>query len=458
MTAAFAVAMALVLAGTGLLLYTRLDSHLALAIDRQLRLRAQDLTALVAERGSSLEETSGTFVEHGESYAQLLDAGGRVLDASPPLTDAPLLDRAELEGALVGTVFTNRDAVPGLDEPSRILATPVQRDDRTLVLVVGTTREERAETLARLRTELLIVGPIALVLASLAGYALAGLALRPVESMRARAATISAETTGERLPVPRTGDEIQLLGETLNEMLDRLETALERERDFVADAGHELRTPLALLRTDLELTLRHGSSTDELRETVVASVAEVDRLSQLAEDLLVIARFDRGRLPLRVEALDATDLLGSVARRFEWRAREEGRPIVVEPADGATVHGDRIRLEQALGNMVENALRHGDGEVRLSASAVGGSVVLRVTDEGPGFPATIVGKEFERFTRGDTARARGGTGLGLSIVQVIAKAHGGAAAALNRPGGGADVWLTLPADPTAAGDTAPDYS
>ncbi len=126
--------------------------------------------------------------------------------------------------------------------------------------------------------------------------------------MRRRASAISAETPGERLPVPPTGDELERLGATLNEMLDRLELALDRERDFVADAGHELRTPLALLRTELELALRQAETPEELREAVRRSSQEVDRLSQLAEDLLLIARSDRGRLPLRVESLDMGDL------------------------------------------------------------------------------------------------------------------------------------------------------
>src|SRR5207249_8286682 len=172
-----------------------------------------------------------------------------------------------------------------------------QRDGGSVVLVVGATLQDRAETLASFRNELLIAGPIALLVASGVGYLLAGLSLRPVESMRRRAAAISAETPGERLPVPRTGDELQRLGETLNEMLDRLEAGLERERAFVADAGHELRTPLALLRTELEVALRSPDSVEELKEAIRRASSETDRLSQLAEDLLLIARSDRGGLP-----------------------------------------------------------------------------------------------------------------------------------------------------------------
>jgi signal transduction histidine kinase len=332
-----------------------------------------------------------------------------------------------------------------------MLVSPIDRSGRRLVLVVGATRADRTETLGGLRNELLIVGPIALALASVAGYFLAGLSLRAVESMRRRAAAISAETPGERLPVPQTGDELERLGETLNAMLARLESALEREREFVADAGHELRTPLSLLRTELELALRHAETSEELRGAVRAASEEADRLSQLADDLLLIAGSDRGRLPLRLETLETSELLGSIASRFEWRAQEAGRRVAIVTPTTFQVRGDRLRLEQALGNLLDNALRYGEGEVQLSAARTDGLVELHVTDEGSGFPPGVMEQAFERFVRLDQARARGGSGLGLSIVRAIAEAHGGSAHLANRNGSGADVWVSVPsAEATSA--------
>jgi heavy metal sensor kinase len=440
-----ALAMALVLAASGWFLYDRLDSHLAHALDQALQVRSQDLTTLVRQPNASLGADSGRhFIEQGESYAQLLSPEGRVLDATKPLGSASLLDRAEITAAEREQIYENRSSIPGLNEPSRLLATPVARGGRRLVLVVGATRGNDSETLATFRNELLIAGPIALILASIAGYFLAGLALRPVESMRSRAAAISAETPGERLPVPATRDEIERLGETLNEMLGRLEDALQRERDFVADAGHELRTPLALLRTELELALRHGGSPEELREALRWSTQEVDRLTQLAEDLLLIARSDRGKLPLSLDTLDASELFSSVVNRFQWRAEEDARPLANEAAPGVLICGDRLRLEQALGNLVDNALRHGGGRVNLRAAAVDGTVELHVEDEGHGFPPAFLERAFERFSRPQPGREGSGAGLGLSIVRVIAEAHGGTADAMNGPAGGADVWLALP--------------
>jgi signal transduction histidine kinase len=311
--------------------------------------------------------------------------------------------------------------------------------------VVGVSLEDRNETLGNLGRLLLIGGPIALLLASLAGYGVATAALRPVERMRKRAAAISAAKPGIRLPVPEANDEIGRLGWTLNEMLARLEEAFERERTFVSDASHELRTPLAVLKTELELALGRGRSQEELEAALSSAVEETDRLVQLAEDLLVIARFDQGRLPVRLAPVEVETVLADVRARFAVRSRETARPLIAEAPDGLSLDADPERLRQALGNMVDNAFRHGQGTVRISASASNGHVELHVSDEGPGFPNDFLDAAFERFTRADEGRGRGGTGLGLAIVEAIASAHSGQAHVSNRPDGGADVWLQLPA-------------
>jgi signal transduction histidine kinase len=311
------------------------------------------------------------------------------------------------------------------------------------VLVVGATRENRAETLRSLRTELLIAGPLALVLATLLGYLLAGAGLRTVEAMRARAASISADRPGERLPVPRSGDELERLGETLNQMLARLEAALERERGFVADAAHELRTPLAVLRAELDYALRYAESEDELRAALRTASEETDRLVQLAGDLLLIATAEEGRIPLRTEPLDARELLESVRNRFASRAEAQGPPIAIAAPPELTFYGDRLRLEQALGNLVDNALRYGGGPLTLLATEVDMHIELRVRDEGPGFPPEFLPRAFQRFTRPDAHRSGPGAGLGLAIVETIARAHHGEATAANRPDGGADVTIRV---------------
>src|SRR3954464_11759661 len=441
MAAAFAVAMAVVLAATGLYVYTRVGDDLNQALDQDLRLRGQDLSVVVAHRAAPLRvESGGRLIERGESFAQLLDAHGQVVDATRPVGRQPLVDAAELRRALRSATFVDRPSVPGLDEPARLLALSVSRDGRPFVLVVGGTRENRAETLGSLRTKLLIAGPVALLLAIGLGYLLAGTGLRAVDAMRRRAADISAARPGGRLPVPPANDELRRLGTTLNEMLNRLEEALERERSFVADAGHELRTPLALLRAELDYAPQHAADEEELREALAEASAETDRLVQLAAGLLLIAGSDRRRIPLKVEPIDARQLLEGVRNRFEWRASDAGRALDVEAAGGLTFSGDRLRLEQALGNLVENALRHGAGRIRVEARERGGRVELRVSDEGDGFPDSFVERAFDRFSRADPAHGGGGAGLGLAIVDAIARAHGGSASVRGRTA----VTLALP--------------
>lgn len=385
------------------------------------------------------------LIEQDESFAQVLTGDGRLIDSTPQLGDQPVLSPSELAKAAVSPTFSERLGLPGIETTARLLAAPVDTRDGKLVVVVGSSLGDRNEALDNLATLLLIGGPIALLLASLAGYGAARSALRPVEAMRRRAAAISAGGPDERLPVPPANDELQRLGLTLNEMLGRIEVTLERERRFVDDASHELRTPLTLHKTELELALRHGSSVEELRNAIASGLEEIDRLVQLAEDLLVVARSEEGKLAIASGPLAVTDLFTTVGERFRARASESGRSLLIDGGDGLTVEGDRLRLEQALTSMVDNALRHGEGEVRIWAAGNGSRVELHVGDRGVGFPPEFVAQAFERFSRADAARGRGGSGLGLAIVKTIALAHGGRAGAANNPAGGADVWIEIPA-------------
>ncbi|MGH2978671.1 MAG: ATP-binding protein [Solirubrobacterales bacterium] len=438
--------MAVVLTTTGLFLYLSLGHELDDSTDEALRSRADEVSALIREPGSGLRQPrERRLSEQEDSFAQLLDTRGRVVDTSARSRKESVLAAAEVARAETETIVVSHDSVPGVEGgEARLLATPVRARNRDLIVVVGTTLADRNEALANLGRLLLIGGPIALLLASLAGYGVATAALRPVERMRRRAAAISTAEPGMRLPMPPANDEIGRLGHTLNEMLARLEAAFERERTFVSDASHELRTPLAVLKTELELAIGRGRAREELEAALRSAVEETDRLVQLAEDLLVIARFDQGRLPVRLAPVEVENVLADVRERFAIRSRETERALIADAPDGLRLAADPERLRQALGNMVDNAFRHGRGTVRLSARTSNSHVELHVSDEGPGFPPDFLDAAFERFTRADEGRGRGGTGLGLAIVEAIASAHRGRAGASNRPEGGADVWLELP--------------
>jgi signal transduction histidine kinase len=220
-------------------------------------------------------------------------------------------------------------------------------------------------------------------------------------------------------------------------MLARLEAGQARERSFVADASHELRSPLAMLTTELELIARDRPTGEELDGALSSAIAEADRLAGLTGDLLVVAQSESDRIPIARETVRVADLLAAVGRRYPG--------VLVEEVPGLDLEADPRRLEQALGNLVENAFNHGAGPVRISALLHGEQVELHVRDSGPGFPSEFLGRAFERFARADGARGSGGTGLGLAIVAAIAAGHGGSAHAVNRPGCGADVWIAVPA-------------
>jgi heavy metal sensor kinase len=437
LTLPFAAAMTLVVAALGVFIYLRVGEELLQTVDQGLAAQLLESTHRAHDGGSLVDPD----VNEGPTIAQVQLLDGTVVEASPRRLGA-LLDAGTLRRAVGRTVFLTRD-VDGLRGEWRLAAAPAQYDGQTAVVVVGRSLAPRDETLHRLAREFFIAAPVMLLLAILAGYGLAAGALRPVEAMRRRAAAITAATPGRRLPVPPADDEISALAVTLNEMLARLESAFEHERRFVADASHELRTPLALLRTELEVALRRPRSRAELEAALRSAAEETERLVSLAEDLLLIARADEGALPIRREATPADELLERVRGRFAARAAALGRELAVRPPNGLVVDADPARVEQALGNLVDNALQHGAGAVTLFAREDADAVELHVTDEGGGFPPEFVDRAFDRFSRADDARSQRGSGLGLSIVTLIASAHGGRANAVNRPGGGADVWLEL---------------
>ena len=436
---AFALAMAVVLAVVGALLYIRLGDSLLEQVDDSLDAAAPAAVASGLAEGPDADRLA---VEDG--LVQIVGPGGRV--ASEPALPAAAISESERRRAESGPFFVTR-SVQGLDGPMRLRVSRSELND--VVVVLGASLEDREEALTGLLAQLVVVGPLALLLASVAGYLLAGAALRPVEAMRRHASVISSENAAQRLPLPPARDEIRRLGETLNEMLGRLETGLTRERRFVADASHELRTPLALLQAELELAARRPRSREELDAALRSAREEVERLVRLAEDLLVLARSDDGRLPLALDRHVVGEVLDAVAGRYDSRAAGAGRAIDVASGPDRVLTGDRLRLEQALGNLVDNALRHGAGTIRLEAVEIGPLLELRVADDGPGFPQEFLPHAFERFSRGDVAREGAGAGLGLSIVEAIARAHGGSAAALNAPSGGALVVLRLPGAATA---------
>jgi two-component system OmpR family sensor kinase len=450
LTFMFAGVMAVLLAGLIAFVYFHFRSDLDYNIDGSLNARAQEVASLIHnENAADTRGALGTIPDQGENFVQVLDDSGRVLGASPGHANPPLLSGAEIRAA------ERSPHLIGRGNRYRLYAMPVRGGSR--IVVAGVSLATRDAALDKLDQSLWIGVPAALVLASIAAYFLAAAALAPVERMRARAATISSDEIATRLPIGDANDEIQALGKTLNAMLDRLQEGLNHERQFVANASHELRMPLAVLKAELEVALREHGTQAQMRAAMRSAIEETDRIVKLAEDLLLLARAQDGTLPLAPEWLSVDELVSELGDRFTPVVAQSGRELIIDCAAHATVltvRADPDRIRQAISNLVDNSLRYGDGPVTLSARQVDGRIELHVSDHGPGFGEDLAGLAFDRFSRADVARGRGGVGLGLTIVRTIAKAHGGDAGARDLPQGGADVWIAIPLSNEAAASPA----
>jgi len=412
--------MLMMLASAALFVYLRLRADLDERIDTSLASRVAGLVEPQREPG-----LSGVALEDPEeSFVQLITPSGVVLDTVGALQGAAL-SAAEARQARAKPLILERD-LPGIDGRVRLLAQSATGEGAAIV-VVGQSLVDRNDALSNVVSSFAVGGAFAIILASVIGYLLATTGLAPVEAMRRRAREVSLVAGDEGLPLPVAQDEIRRLGETLNEMLARLRAAFERESRFVADASHELRTPIAIIKTELEGALQVVGTDATVRASLVAAVEECDRLGQLAEDLLVIARAADGQLPIRPEPTEVGALLNAVRDRFADRAGRRGRGIRIGDGQDLELTVDPIRMRQALGNLVENALRHGDGEIRLEARRCADGIEIDVSDDGAGFLPDFTERAFERFSRGDRSRSGAGVGLGLAIVQTIAQAHGGSA-------------------------------
>jgi two-component system OmpR family sensor kinase len=442
LTLAFTAGMALVLAGVGVFVYMRSGADLLDTTEAGLRSRAEILSADIAAHGPSLANVRPTLIERDEAFAQIADESGKIVESSSIVRRHPLLD-ASVTRTIDQPAFFDR-RIPGIDNLTRVLAVPVESSGETFVVMVGSSLQDRRDQLLQLAATLAIGGPIALALISLAGWTLAGAALRPVERMRREVDQISAENLGGRLTTTPADDEISRLGATLNAMLDRIDASFQRERRFVDDASHELRTPLSILRAELDLALSRPRTLPEAEAALRAASEETEHLVRLAEDLLVLSRAQEGRLPVHRSETSISSLLDGVASHFEPRASTSSVRIEVS-APEVNAHVDPVRVRQALDDMLDNALRHtpSGGLIRLVGERVDGEVLVSVEDTGGGFAPEVLERAFLPFARGPGVDGTDGAGLGLAIVRAIAEAHGGGATARNRVGGGATVTLTI---------------
>ena len=444
----FGALAAVVVAGLSIFVYSQTGASLLATIDANLNSHAALLASSVKDDGPSQVNVRPELIENVEVFAQIDDASGRVLRSTPLIARSRLLSPPEVRSLRRVTLYDR--TVPGIANVTRVLAVPVVARRGRLVVVVGTSLQDRQEALVQLAATLAIAGSAALLLISLAAWLALASALRPVERMRSQAAAISASDPGRRLSLADGNDEIALLGATLNQMLDRIEESVANERRLVDRASHELRTPLAIQRIDLDVALSGPQTVAELMNALASVSQENAHLTRLTEGLLVLSRAHGGVLPVRRAEVALPELLDD-ARRRHGLLNSAGVQVSFQAAD-CVVRVDPVWFRQAVDNLVDNALRYTPpgGRVEVRAGRQGDSLTVTVEDTGPGFDETLLGSAFEPFTRvsGDPEARHGSAGLGLAVVSTIARAHGGRAWAQNRAEGGARVIMVMNAGVT----------
>ncbi|WP_426572507.1 ATP-binding protein [Aquihabitans sp. McL0605] len=430
----FTATMALVLLAIGAFVAAGFRHERDGAIDAELRARAA--AVLAAGPQSPRPETVTLLGTTDEHFGQILGRDGSVLVTSAALRPVPIIapDPAGLRTTYVQTRAERRHV--------RVL---VDRSAARTIVVVSAL-DDRDDAMRHLVILLWLGGAATLVAASILAWLLAGASLRPVERMRAEAAGYSASDLRGRLDVPRTGDELRQLAETLNAMLDRIQGRFDEQRTFIDRASHELRTPLANLTMELELAMRHQRSETELREVVASLAQEIHRLNRLASDLLMLSRASDGEMRLQVERIDLTALVGDTVASF--RARAEAAEVSLETDLPAVepLLADEDLLRRALTNLLDNALRVSPtgGSVTISLAATADTATMTVTDDGTGFSPELRAHAFDLFARGaGPRRADDGPGLGLSVVAAVAQAHGGRAS-IDEDGPHTAVSLSIP--------------
>lgn len=439
LVAAFAITLGLVLVGIGLIVATQFRSERNAAVNAELDARAHALiVALPRAATSTLQQLLGTSDEH---FGQVLDGNG-VIASSDALGPRPFA--ADLASGMrttnVGTTTEVRHA--------RVLV--VGSAGRTVIVM--TALDDLDDSMRHLAMLLWLGGVATLVAASSLAWILAGAALAPVESMRAEAAGYTTTNLDGRLVVPSSDDELSRLAETLNAMLERIQSHVEEQRLFIDNASHELRTPLANLTLELELALRRHRSEAEVRAALESAMYETRRLNALASDLLSLSGGSDPLTARRRAPTDLATLVHETTASFRGRAEVEGVDLVDDAVAVSVLEVDAGGIRQALTNLLDNALREtpsgGTVTIRLSESPT--EVTLAVHDTGPGLPPELGSHAFDLFSRGhNRGRTETGFGLGLGVVAGVARAHGGRAA-IDQDQTGTLVSMTLVRPPASA--------
>jgi heavy metal sensor kinase len=445
----------------GLLTFLFLRHYLeANLLDTQARRARQIAGTLVAQARRESEATLRNQVEQlyspevNDRFIRISRADGQVVYASG-MPRSGLFEPAQVPAISGDFLKGAARKVPLAGGSLLIAAVPATGGDGTLYRVeVGTSAASAEDTLAQVLAMLAVGLPVAVAAAVAGGFILVRQALEPVERMAVKAQEITQHNLSERLPVVRSGDELERLAISLNHMISRLEDALRGSKQLVADASHELRTPLTVMRGELEGLAQDGRLARETREALGSVLEEVERLAEIVESLFSLSRLDAGEADAW-QRFDLAELAATTAEQMSLLATDKNIRVQCESMPGVTVRGDRARLKQVIVNLLDNAIKYTPrgGQVTLRVRSEGAHAVLDVSDTGIGIPAEALPHVFKRFFRVDESRSReqGGAGLGLSIVKSICAAHGAEVEVLSTPGAGSTFRVRQPLAAESAG-------
>lgn len=432
------VLVALTLLGASIGLVSVQGRLLARGIEEALQQRVDNIAPTIGPDVSNL--TLPVEGDRQDSFVQLLDPHGRVVAASNNAKSFPAVARPL--GPRANDRFSVATHLPSAAHTYRVLAHAIGSGRHGLTLVVAKNLDDVNESIHILKSSLARFVPFVVVLLAFLVWWLTGRVLRPVEAIRAEVAIIEGTKLNRRVPVPPRDDEIARLARTMNAMLDRIEDSSIRQQSFIADASHELRSPLARIRTHLEVCLAYPA-VDEPSATYESLLADATELQTLIDDLLLAARSDASAMASASVVIDLDDLVVANAHRLRERSRVR---VDTSAVSAARVAGDRGQLARVIRNLADNAERHAATKVAFAVREFGDNSVLVVSDDGLGIPAAQRSVVFDRFTRLDEARSRdeGGSGLGLAIAHEIVTRHGGTIEITSTEGQGARFVVTLP--------------
>ncbi len=416
-------------------LQSRLIAGVDIRLEQRIRgLQAAGLEDRLPDRRHMQRELTEFATEIADgTLIQLRDPAGQVILPLP--NQQAFAERAPMHRT-----------IGRLGKPYRLAAERVELAGQPFEVLVAGPLDEVDAVMRDFRNLLFLMIPAVLAAACLGGYWLSMRALRPVDQITSVAKSISVQNLSQRLTVPQTGDELQRMAETWNEVLERLDSAVNRIRQFTADASHELRTPLALIRTTAELSLRRERTPEEYRTSLQHIEGEAKQMTDLTEALLVMARADANGLSMTMAPVDLNAAIGRTVGQHQALAAEKGIRLTESVNGPAMAKGDAAAIHRVLLILIDNALKHtpAGGMVTVGAQKVDDGVMLSVTDTGEGIAPGALPHVFERFYRSDPARGGGsGFGLGLSIAQAIAQAHGTRILVESKPGAGARFTIAL---------------